>query len=82
MIAIYTISGKNNRYFEYNQQQQAFEYYNKIKDIERSELHYLFYAIFPENIYSLQKDKNRADKLRSEFLNKLQKKGVKNGKKC
>lgn len=68
MYIIYTASGKNQRNFLWNKKQEAFNYYNSIKHIERTELHSCFIAIFPENIYSLESDKKQADFTRKQFM--------------
>jgi len=73
MIAVYTASGKNNRHFFVNQKKKALKYYYKIKNLERTELHYLFYAIFPENLYSLELDRKQANRNRKIFLQSIKK---------
>lgn len=73
MYTIYTASGNNKGYFLRNKEQEAFNYYNKIKHIERTELHRAFIAIFPENLYSLESDRKQADFSRKLFMNNIKK---------
>lgn len=73
MYNIYTASGKNQRCFSWNKKQEAFNYYNSIKHIERTELHLYFIAIFPENLYILESDRKQADFSRKQFLKEVTK---------
>ena len=59
MYKIYTASGNNQRTFKRGSEAQALKHYESIKN-ERKELHYLFIAILPENIYSLEGDRKQA----------------------
>lgn len=71
MINIYTASRKNQRQFSYFDKQKAFDYYNKIKHLERTELHYYFIAIFPKDLYILKSDIERANRNRESFLENI-----------
>lgn len=74
MYKIYTSSGKNQRGFPSGKEKEAFEYYQSINDgQDRVELHYLFIAIFPENLYILESDIKQSNYYRKIFINKLEK---------
>ncbi len=67
MYSILTPSGKNKRYI--SNAKKALDYYNSIKHLERTELEWHgLISILPENIYSLEEDKNFAKRHLKIFL--------------